>query len=208
MRADRSASLPISERGADGRLSVHRRLLQSFAPPLGPGLSLAHRIRKETRWPDQTRLSSNPSIKAGQLHKSGRTETQYGIWPSRSDPAGRCPPQTAVAPANPLKLRRAPGRRNRPSLAPTSWWSGGDSNCEPLSDVSISCRFQRRGNAIGGGPEWGGLLTPGDRPETGGVHLRDGPLGAPMNACFGRIPALPRGARERQESVESRCGAG
>jgi len=47
MRADRSASLPISERSADGRLSVHRRLLQSFAPPLGPGLSLAYRIRNE-----------------------------------------------------------------------------------------------------------------------------------------------------------------
>ena len=30
MRADRSASLPISQRGADGRLSVHRRLLQRF----------------------------------------------------------------------------------------------------------------------------------------------------------------------------------
>ena len=28
MRVDRSASLPISQRGADGRLSVHRRLLQ------------------------------------------------------------------------------------------------------------------------------------------------------------------------------------
>ena len=48
MRADRSASLPISQRGADGRLSVHRRLLQSLTPPLGPGLSFAHRIRKET----------------------------------------------------------------------------------------------------------------------------------------------------------------
>ena len=32
--------------------------------------------------------------------------------------------------------------------------------CEPLSDVSISRRFQGRGDAIGGGPEWGGLLTP------------------------------------------------
>jgi HTH-like domain len=49
MRADRSASLSISQRGADGRLSVHRRLLQSLTPPLGPGLSFAHRIRKETR---------------------------------------------------------------------------------------------------------------------------------------------------------------
>ena len=47
MRADRSASLPISQRGADGRLSVHRRLLQSLTPPLGFGLSFAHRIRKE-----------------------------------------------------------------------------------------------------------------------------------------------------------------
>src|SRR5271170_1748769 len=47
MRADRSASLPISERGADGRLSVHRRLLQSLTPPFGPRLSFAHRIRKE-----------------------------------------------------------------------------------------------------------------------------------------------------------------
>jgi hypothetical protein len=35
-------------RGADRRLSVHRRLLQSLNPPLGPGLSFAHRIRKET----------------------------------------------------------------------------------------------------------------------------------------------------------------
>ena len=48
MRTDRSASLPISQRGADGCLSVHRRLLQSLTPPLGPGLSFAHRIRKET----------------------------------------------------------------------------------------------------------------------------------------------------------------
>ena len=67
MRAHRSASLPISQRGADGRLSVHRRLLQSLTPPLGPGLSFAHRIRKETSWPKQARLSPNPSIKAGQL---------------------------------------------------------------------------------------------------------------------------------------------
>jgi putative transposase len=28
--------------------SVHRRLLQSFMPPLRPGLSFAHRIRKKT----------------------------------------------------------------------------------------------------------------------------------------------------------------
>ena len=48
MRTDRSAALPISQRGADGRLSVHRRLLQSLTSPLGPGLSFAHRIRKET----------------------------------------------------------------------------------------------------------------------------------------------------------------
>ena len=34
--------------GADGGLPVHRRLLQSLTPPLRPGLSLAHRIRKET----------------------------------------------------------------------------------------------------------------------------------------------------------------
>ena len=44
---------------------VHRRLLQSLTPPLGPGLSFAHRIRKETRWPKQARLSPNPSTKAG-----------------------------------------------------------------------------------------------------------------------------------------------
>jgi putative transposase len=37
-----------SHRGADGRLSIHRRLLQSLTPPLSPGLSFAHRIRKET----------------------------------------------------------------------------------------------------------------------------------------------------------------
>src|ERR1700722_7759333 len=49
MRVDRSASLPNSQRGADGRLSVHRRLLQPVPSPLGPRLSVAHRIRKETR---------------------------------------------------------------------------------------------------------------------------------------------------------------
>jgi hypothetical protein len=48
MRTDRSASLPISQRGADGRLSIHRRVLQSLTPPLGPQLSFVHRIRKET----------------------------------------------------------------------------------------------------------------------------------------------------------------
>ena len=48
MRADRSAPLPISQRGADGRLSVHRRLLQPVLSPLGPWVSFPHRIRKET----------------------------------------------------------------------------------------------------------------------------------------------------------------
>jgi multidrug efflux pump subunit AcrB len=56
MRTDRSASLPISQRGADGRLSVHRRLLQSLTPPLGPGLSFAHRI------PSQSPRESRPPI--------------------------------------------------------------------------------------------------------------------------------------------------
>ena len=41
--------------------------IQSLTPPLGPGLSLAHRIRKDTRWPKQARLSPNPSTKPGQL---------------------------------------------------------------------------------------------------------------------------------------------
>ena len=40
--------LPISLRGADGRLSVHRRLLQPVPSPLGPWVSFPHRIRKET----------------------------------------------------------------------------------------------------------------------------------------------------------------
>src|ERR1700722_5558784 len=34
------------------------------------GLSFAHRIRKETPWSKQARLSPNPSIKAGQLQPS------------------------------------------------------------------------------------------------------------------------------------------
>jgi len=32
--------------------------------------------------------------------------------------------------------------------------------CEPLSDVSSLAVFKGRGDAIGRGPEWGGLLTP------------------------------------------------
>src|SRR5271154_762744 len=78
MRADRWASLPISQRGADGRLSVHRRLLQSLTPPLGPGLSFDHRIRKETRCPKQARLSPNTSAKAGYLHAVGVEEVVPG----------------------------------------------------------------------------------------------------------------------------------
>jgi hypothetical protein len=52
------ASPPISRRGADGRLSVHRRLLQSLKLPLGAGLPFAHRTRKETPWPKQARLTA------------------------------------------------------------------------------------------------------------------------------------------------------
>ena len=36
-------------RGANGSLPVHRRILQSITPPFGARLSLADRIRKETR---------------------------------------------------------------------------------------------------------------------------------------------------------------
>ena len=82
MRADRSASLPVSQRGADGRLSVHRRLLQSLTPPLGPGLSFAHRIRKETSCPKQACLSPNPSIKAGQLHTPRRRHSHSNAFGS------------------------------------------------------------------------------------------------------------------------------
>jgi putative transposase len=47
MRAPRSAPLQFSRRGKDGRVPLHRRLLQPVTPSLGARLSLAHRIRTE-----------------------------------------------------------------------------------------------------------------------------------------------------------------
>jgi hypothetical protein len=49
-----------------GDYSAAMRLLR-LTPPLGPWVSFAHRIRKETSCPKQACLSPNPSIKAGQL---------------------------------------------------------------------------------------------------------------------------------------------
>ena len=62
IRADRSAPLPISERGAHGRFSLHRRLLESPHAATQPALSFADQMRKETQWPQRDRLRPNPCI--------------------------------------------------------------------------------------------------------------------------------------------------
>jgi hypothetical protein len=71
IRADRSAPLPISERGAHGRFSLHRRLLESPHAATQPALSFADQMRKETQWPQRDRLRPNPCITSKVLRGRG-----------------------------------------------------------------------------------------------------------------------------------------
>ena len=71
--------------------------------------------------------------------------------------------------------------------------------------------FEGRGNAIGGGPERGGLLMPSDRPETAGVRPSQRSTGASMNACFGRRAGIRRdrsNVRSRRFAVVADRGHG
>ena len=47
LRTARPKPLSLAQRGAAGRLPLHRRLLQPITPQFGTGIPLAHRIRKE-----------------------------------------------------------------------------------------------------------------------------------------------------------------
>ena len=64
---------------------------------------------------------------------------------------------------NPLKLRTHSVRGKFRLFHRTAWWAMQGSNQRPLSDMSIFCRFEGRGN-VSGRTGRGGLLTPSDRP--------------------------------------------
>src|ERR1044072_1963367 len=69
MRAARTATVCISGRGQDDGLQLHRRLVQSSAPPFRHRLSIAQRLRDNHGQPNRNDLSDKPSTEPGQLQQ-------------------------------------------------------------------------------------------------------------------------------------------
>ena len=78
MRAARAPEVPVSCRSTDGRLRVHRGLVQSTTAPLRHRISVTRQLRKEPATPR--------SPKSITVHETGATPSLRNAGGSRSSP--------------------------------------------------------------------------------------------------------------------------